>query len=370
MVKNRISNGIVGILRSFVATNRITLIVLIVASTIWGQTYEISGTIKDDAGKKVPNARLTLYNKKLFLLRTERGKGNGKFKIKKIVPNKYTLNIYGTGGYALSQEIDLRSSSKTNLAPFLPGINAPQLTVKSEKEKIIITWDPTDGAAEYIVYKDNKEITRTTKPSYEEKVPGGKSFGYNVVAIDNNGEKSSRSLTEYGKALLGSPKKIRAKARKNTVTILWDPVEHASGYNIYRDDDLINSTTETEYTDYKLKYNEDYSYMVVSTDHHQEEGPKSTSQSIKTHKEIKKVKKIKAEAGESIVNLEWTKHELAVKYRIYQNGTLIDSSKTIKYTAKTDPGSENCFTVAAVDKHGSEGPQSVPACDKAQYPPP
>ena len=46
MVKNRISNGIVGILRSFVATNRITLIVLIVASTIWGQTYEISGTIK------------------------------------------------------------------------------------------------------------------------------------------------------------------------------------------------------------------------------------------------------------------------------------------------------------------------------------
>jgi len=84
VVKYRISNGIVGILRSFVATNRITLIVLIVASTIWGQTYEISGTIKDDAGKKVPNARLTLYNKKLFLLRTERGKGNGKFKIKKI----------------------------------------------------------------------------------------------------------------------------------------------------------------------------------------------------------------------------------------------------------------------------------------------
>ena len=369
MLKNKISNGIQGAMRSFSAIN-IALIVLIATSTILGQTYEISGTIKDDTGKKVPNARITLYNKKLFLLRTERGKGNGKFKLRKVPPAKYTLNMYGVGGYALSMEIDLRSSAKTNLAPFLPGINAPQLTVKSEMDKIIITWDPMDAAAEYIVYKNNKEIKRTTKPNYEEIVPGGKSFGYNVVAINNDGEKSARSLTEYGKSLLGSPKKIRAKARQNTITISWNPVEHVSGYNIYRDDDLINSTTETEYTDYKLKYNEDYSYMVVSTDHHQEEGPKSTSQSIKTHKEIKKVKKIKAEAGESVVGLEWVKHELAVKYRIYQNGTLIDSSKTIKYAAKTDPGSENCFTVSAVDKHGSEGPQSVPACDKAQYPPP
>mgnify|MGYP000924073175 CR=1 FL=1 len=33
------------------------------------------------------------------------------------------------------------------------------------------------------------------------------------------------------------------------------------------------------------------------------------------------------EAGESIVDLEWTKHDLAVKYKIYQNGTLIDSTK-------------------------------------------
>ena len=57
-------------------------------------------------------------------------------------------------------------------------------------------------------------------------------------------------------------------------------------------------------------------------------------------------------------------------YKIYQNGTLIDSVKTIKYTAKTDPGTENCFTVSPVDKYGTEGPQSVPACDKAQFPPP
>ena len=41
-------------------------------------------------------------------------------------------------------------------------------------------------------------------------------------------------------------------------------------------------------------------------------GPKSSSKSVTTHKEVKKIKKIKAEAGESIVDLEWTKHDLAV----------------------------------------------------------
>ena len=71
MLKNKISDGIHGAMRSFSAIN-IALILLIANSTILGQTYEISGTIKDDAGKKVPNARITLYNKKLFLLRTER----------------------------------------------------------------------------------------------------------------------------------------------------------------------------------------------------------------------------------------------------------------------------------------------------------
>ena len=49
-----------------------------------GQTYEISGTIKDESGGKVSNARLTLYSSKYQLIKTERTKGNGKFKFKKI----------------------------------------------------------------------------------------------------------------------------------------------------------------------------------------------------------------------------------------------------------------------------------------------
>ena len=65
--------------------------------------------------------------------------------------------------------------------------------------------------------------------------------------------------------------------KKNAVSLSWVAVKNATSYNIYRDDDLINSTTELEYSDYKLKFDEDYSYTIVSVDHHQEEGPKSSS---------------------------------------------------------------------------------------------
>ena len=65
-------------------------------------------------------------------------------------------------------------------------------------------------------------------------------------------------------------------------------------------------------------------HIQLSVDHHQEEGPKSVQNQSLLTKKLKN-KKIKAEAGRSIVDLEWTKHDLAVIYRIYQNGTLIDS---------------------------------------------
>ncbi len=115
MLKKKISNGIKGVLRSFFVTNRVALTVLIIASTIWGQTYEISGTVFDETGKKLGSARLTLYNSKHRRVKKEQTKGNGKFKFKKIKPDKYTLNIYGAGGNSGTKEIDLRSSSVTKL---------------------------------------------------------------------------------------------------------------------------------------------------------------------------------------------------------------------------------------------------------------
>ena len=103
-----------------------------------------------------------------------------------------------------------------------------------------------------------KELKKIKKPTYKDKVQGGKSYAYNVTAVDNGGQKGTRSLTEYGKALLQSPANIKAIANKNAISLEWSAVENASSYNVFRDDDLINTTTELEYSDYKLKFDEEY----------------------------------------------------------------------------------------------------------------
>ena len=62
---------------------------------------------------------------------------------------------------------------------------------------------------------------------------GGKSYAYNVTAVDNNGQKGTRSLTEYGKALLQSPANIKAIANKNAISLECSAVENASSYNVF-----------------------------------------------------------------------------------------------------------------------------------------
>ena len=179
-----------------------------------GQTYEISGTIKDESGGKVSNARLTLYSSKYQLVKTERTKGNGKFKFKKIKPDTYTLNIYGAGGNSATKEIDLRSKSVTKLEVITSQDDKqPQLTVESEVGNVVLKWDPIGNASEYIIFRNNNQLKKISKPTYKDKVDGGKSYAYNITSVDNNGEKGTRSLTEHGKALLPSPSDIKARAQ-------------------------------------------------------------------------------------------------------------------------------------------------------------
>ncbi len=113
--------------------------------------------------EKLGSARLTLYNSKHHRVKKENTKGNGKFKFKKIKPDKYTLNIYGANGNSATKEIDLRSSSVTKLEiTTSQDEKQAQLTVSKEVGKVILKWDPIKSAAEYIIFRDNTELTKQT----------------------------------------------------------------------------------------------------------------------------------------------------------------------------------------------------------------
>jgi len=351
---------------------------IISLSLIQGQaTYQITGTIVDKNGEGLRDARLNLYLSNKLLI--EEGKSNrkGKFDFKKLKPDKYTLNIYGESGYSLSKEIDITGGDATDLelAPSQDR-KQPQLSILSGIGLIKIKWGPIVDGKEYIVYKDNQEITSVSVPEYTDEVGGGKSYAYNVVTVFMDGTKGARSLTEYGKALFGPPVNITTTVKKNTISLKWDAVENAKAYVIYsyneikNDWKVVNATSKNSYKHLKLDYEKEYIYTVASMDHHKKPGDKSEQVKATTHPELKKIKGVKAEAGDSQVRITWKPHPLALEYKVYLNGSMVDTTDQTAFIQKTEPGAESCFTISPIDKYGIEGPQSDMVCDIAQYPPP
>ena len=107
--------------------------------------------------------------------------------------------------------------------------------------------------------------------------------------------------------------------------------------------------------------------MVTTLDHHSEEGDKSENIFITTHPEISKTKGLRAESGENQVTLNWRESDNSVKYYVYQNGVLVDSTTSLTISITTEAGTENCFSIAGVDQYQSIGPRSDAACDKSVF---
>ena len=68
-----------------------------------------------------------------------------------------------------------------------------------------------------------------------------------------------------------------------------------------------------------------------------------------------KLKVSKAESGANEVTLSWKASKNSVSYYVYQNGNIVDSTTTLTASIETEAGTENCYTIAGVDKYGSVG---------------
>ena len=136
------------------------------------------------------------------------------------------------------------------------------------------------------------------------------------------------------------PENITAEAKKNIVKLSWDAVKNASAYNVYRDGDLVNSTSENSFADFKLKYETKFAYTIAALDHQSDPGSKSANVFARTHPEIAKPKGLKAKSGENQVMLNFKAANNSVKYYIYQNGALVDSTTGLNANVKTEAGTE------------------------------
>jgi hypothetical protein len=96
---------------------------------------------------------------------------------------------------------------------------------------------------------------------------------FSIVSAGGNGSSGSRGSSSKKAQSLSAPLNLKATVSALNISLSWDPVQGASGYNIYRKDVLtkyakINNsiTTSTAFADPNSKANFAYTYYVTAVD--------------------------------------------------------------------------------------------------------
>lgn len=122
-----------------------------------------------------------------------------------------------------------------------------------------------DGSLYNAYFSSN--VGRTEFNSSTEAYPfftdGTRDYNFEIYNITNAGNAISFSYGALGDC--EAPTNLVASVEGNDVALSWDAASNAVSYNIYRDGNLIDNTSETSYLDNSLPYGR-YTYFLKSVD--------------------------------------------------------------------------------------------------------
>jgi fibronectin type 3 domain-containing protein len=143
--------------------------------------------------------------------------------------------------------------------------------------KVTLYWNPVAGATSYQVYRGSTVITCAVPspqaPCSDTGLTNGTTYTYTVHAVNGSGTSASSlpSLATPSNAVPPAPTGVTATAENQYVTLSWNAVTTATGYNVYRSSSgvastLVGSALITSYVDNGLTNdNGAYTYTVTAT---------------------------------------------------------------------------------------------------------
>ena len=189
----------------------------------------------------------------------------------------YTVSAYDASSNASSQSAPfVTASSNDTTAPTIP---ANPRTTDIKDTSLTIAWDAsTDDVAVtgYKIYRDGALIGTSTSPMYADLgLTPVTQYDYTIMAYDaanNTSALSSvlRATTAYDTTAPSIPTSLSASdATDTTIHLTWNASSDnvaVTGYDLYRGNVIITSTTGTTFTDTGLTINALYSYRVRAHD--------------------------------------------------------------------------------------------------------
>ena len=169
----------------------------------------------------------------------------------------YTVNnlLSGKSYNYLVKAVDAAGNVSAPSNPVTVGVAGPSaptyLIAYSTGSSIYVSWTTSSGATGFAVYRNDvfyKNID--TSSFYDSSVLAGQTYTYKVQAYNasNNysGFSNSMSVSLPG---LAAPVGLAATRSGDKVSMTWNPVSGASGYNIYKNGSYLKSMGTTATSD-------------------------------------------------------------------------------------------------------------------------
>ena len=302
------------------------------------------------------------------------------------VTYSYTVRGVGADG-ELSPGFDRTGVSATIPKPTAPA-NVTLGDAKVVTGGIQVTWNETDGAAKYKVYRKDaantvwKVIAIVTGTSYVDKsAAAGVTYSYTVRGVGADGELSpgfdrtgvSATIpkpTTPANVTLGS-----AKVVSGGIQVTWQQADGAVKYRVYRKDAVntkwtaIATVTGTSYVDKSTAAGVTYSYTVRGVDADGELSPGFDRTGVSaTISAPTNVKLVGAKAVNGGIQVTWQQADGAVKYKVYRKDAMntvwkviatVSSASYVDRTTKI--GTKYTYTVRGV---AADGKTLSPGYDK------
>lgn len=146
------------------------------------------------------------------------------------------------------------------------------------------------------------------------------------------------------------PSNIDSSAASTTITITWDDVQGATGYDIEVDGTIVNNGNSTTYVHDELTPNTQHSYRVRS------KVPGVVSNWSKTISEIAKInvpQNVNVSLEDNDITVTWDEVSGAVSYEIEVDGEVIDNEQSTQYVHNDlMPSTDHTYRVRAKNSNG------------------
>ena len=217
-------------------------------------------------------------------------------------------------------------------------ISVSNLKADANGSKVQLSWTGgVTGAEGYVIYRRTEggsyaEIGRTAGNTYSDTISAGIKYYYAVAVY--SGSRTEDKCPEVGVMYLVAPSGLSVSNTIASLTLKWNAVKGATGYEIYRAGtdgkySKITTVTSTSYVDTSVKNNTQYSYKIKA---YNAAGASAFSTAASLKKTQISVSNLKADANGSKVQLSWTGGvtgaEGYVIYRRTEGGSYAEIGRT------------------------------------------